>query len=954
MNEEHRKPTLFLIDGNNYVFRAFYAIPGLTNSRGFPTNAVYGFTTMLVRLLKEWRPDYIAVAFDVQGPTFRHDAYEHYKATRREIPADLVPQLPRIREVVRGFSIPILEKQGVEADDIIGTLAARYAGADLQVYIVSGDKDMMQLVNDHVLLIDTMKDKIYDAQAVRERFGVPPDRVVEIMGLTGDTSDNIPGAPGIGPKGALRLIEEFGTIENILNNLDKVKNARAREALRRHADQVRMSRELAVIRTDEEIPFDLDTARRREPDGETLKALFRECEFSSLLQELKLQEEELSGNYTLVTDEGTLRELLGEIRAAGAFTLEVVLNNPEPMRAEIVGIALGIRPGQAFYLPLLFPDAPAAPAGDGERAAKKAGAPGAATAAAATADLGTPSCPEDQAVPPPGEKRDGAAVSNVPPETAGGAERLTRERFWELLSPLLGDQNIRKHGHDLKPMHIALTVAGAPPAGLGDDTLLEAYVLNPSRRSLELTELVQEYLRQQLPAAREVMGSGARQLPPELVPLDRMTNYAAARADAVLTLRETLAAALDREALGPVFREIEMPLVPILARMERTGVLVDVGLLRTMSREMQELLEISAEKIYRLAGERFNINSPKQLQHILFEKLRLAKGKKTKDGYSTDVDVLSGLARHHELPAEILAYRSFAKLKSTYIDALPSLVHPRTGRVHASFNQAVTATGRLSSSNPNLQNIPVRTVEGKRIRQAFIAPPGWRLVSADYSQIELRVLAHLSGDATLIESFRSGEDIHSRTASTIFGVFPEFVNEDMRRQAKVINFGILYGMSAFGLARELDVNQKLAQAYIDEYFRKYAGVKSYLDGVLERARRDGYVCTLMNRRRYLPEINAANANIRQFAERMALNTPIQGTAADLIKMAMIRIDGRLAARHLSAAMIMQVHDELVLEVPEGEVAAVSALVREEMETALELTVPLQVAVHVGRNWDDAH
>ena len=898
------RPTLFLIDGNNYVFRAFYAIPGLTNSRGFPTNAIYGFTTMLIRLRKEWRPDYLAVAFDMKGPTFRHEAYEQYKATRREIPADLIPQLPCIREVLRGFAIPILEKQGVEADDIIGTLTARYAGPDLQVYIVSGDKDMMQLVGDHALLIDTMKDKIYDAAAVREKFGVPPSQVIEIMGLTGDTSDNVPGAPGIGPKGALRLIEEFGTIENLLANIDRVKNTRAKEALRQHADQVRLSRELVTIRKDEEIAFTLDDARRRDPDGEVLMALFKEYEFSSLLQDLKLREEELSGQYTAIRSAEEIQKLSGEIRAGGACSLEVILTTPEAMRAEIAGVALGIRPGRAVYIPLLSPEAP--------------------------------------------EPEGGV------PDEEPGRRRLPREQLWEILTPLLNDQNILKHGHDLKPMQIALAEAGVTAAGLGDDTLIGSYVLNPTRRSFELADIVPEHLHRHIPAAREIMGSGVRQLPPELVPVDRMTAYACARADAVLTLREFLARELDREKLAPLFRELEAPLIPILARMERTGVLVDAEFLRVMSREMQELLEISAEKIYRLAGERFNIQSPKQLQHILFEKLRLAKGKKTKEGYSTDVDVLTGLARHHELPAEILVYRSFAKLKSTYIDALPSLVHPRTGRLHTSFNQAVTATGRLSSSNPNLQNIPIRTVEGKRIRQAFIAPPGRWLISADYSQIELRVLAHLSEDPTLVAAFRAGEDVHSRTASTIFGVFPEFVNEEMRRQAKVINFGILYGMSAFGLAKELELNQKLAQAYIDEYFRRYAGVKSYLDGVLEQARRDGYVCTLMNRRRYLPDLNAANANIRQFAERMAVNTPIQGTAADLIKMAMIRIDGRLAAQGLTAAMIIQVHDELVLEAPEAEVAAVTALLREEMEQVMSLRVPLKVAVHMGRNWDDAH
>ncbi len=888
---ERRRPTLFLIDGNNYIFRAFYAIPSLTNSRGFPTNAIYGFTTMLMRLLREWQPDYLAVAFDVQGPTFRHEAYDRYKATRREIPASLIPQLPCIREVVRAFAVPLLEKQGVEADDIIGTLASRYAGPELQVYIVSGDKDMMQLVGEHVLLIDTMKDRLYDAAAVKEKFGVPPARVVEIMGLTGDASDNIPGAPGIGPKGALRLIEEFGTIENLLANIDRVKNAKAKEALRRHTDQIRLSRELAVIRKDEEIAFDLAGARRRDPDTAVLKNLFREYEFSSLLQELKLREEELSGQYTTVGSAGELSALCGEIRAGGACSLEVILSGPEAMRAEIVGIALGIRPGRAFYIPLPAPEE---------------------------------------------------------------SPQATEDKIWEILTPLLVDPGLPKHGHDLKPMQIALAGKGISLTNPGDDTLIGAYILNPTRRSHDLPEIVADYLHRHIPQGKEIMGSGAKQFSPELVPVSRMTDYACARVDAVLSLKNFLENEMARGKLLSLYREIELPLIPILAAMEQRGVLVNTELLSAMSGEMQQLLEISAEKIYRLAGERFNIQSPKQLQHILFEKLRLATGKKTKDGYSTDVDVLSSLARQHELPAEILAYRSISKLKSTYIDALPALVHPRTGRVHTSFNQAVTATGRLSSSNPNLQNIPVRTVEGKRIRQAFIAPPGYRLISADYSQIELRVLAHLSKDPTLIAAFRDGEDIHSRTASTIFGVFPEFVNEEMRRQAKVINFGILYGMSAFGLAKELNLSQKLAQAYIDEYFRKYAGVKNYLEEVLARARQDGYVCTLMNRRRYLPEINAANVTVRQFAERMAVNTPVQGTAADLIKMAMIRIDKRLKAQRLAAAMILQVHDELVFEVPEAELAATIALVREVMETVADLLVPLKVTVNHGASWDDAH
>lgn len=887
------KPTLFLIDGNNYVFRAFYAIPSLTNSKGFPTNAIYGFATMLIRIIKEWKPDYIAVAFDVKGPTFRHEAYELYKATRRAMPETLIPQIPYIKDMIRGFSIPVLEKPGIEADDIIGTLARRYSEQDMKVFIVSGDKDMMQLVGENVVIVDTMKDKVFDAAAVKEKFGVPPEQVVEIMGLTGDKTDNIPGAPGIGPKGALRLIEEYGTIENVLKNVDRIKNAKAKECIRLHRDQIIMSRELARIRTDEDIPFELADSRSGNPDADALKTLFKEFEFSSLLQELMIREEQMAGQYETILTEAALVGAVEEIRNTGSFSLDLILSSPEAMRAGIVGVALGIRPGKAVYIPLGH-------------------------------------------------------------SYAGAPSQLAQEQVWKGISPLLGNAAILKHGHDLKTIQIVLERNGLSLRGLGCDTLVGAYVLNSSRRSFDLPDLVQDHLNRRIMTVKEIAGSGVKQLPPDIIPVDRMAPYACLRADAVLSLVTSLSDALAGEQLTGLFRDLETPLISILAGMEQKGVLIDGELLRAMSRELQQLLEISADKIYRLAGEKFNIQSPKQLQQILFDKLRLAKGKKTKEGYSTDVDVLSSLARHHELPAEILAYRSISKLKSTYIDALPALVHPQTGRVHTSYNQAVTATGRLSSSNPNLQNIPIRTVEGKRIRQAFIAPAGSRLISADYSQIELRVLAHLSEDRTLIDSFHSGEDIHSRTASTIFGVFPELVNEEMRRQAKVINFGILYGMSAFGLAKELNLTQRLAQAYIDEYFRKYEGVKCYLDQVLAQARQDGYVCTLMNRRRYLPEINAANANIRQFAERMAVNTPIQGTAADLIKLAMIRIAGRLRTQNLTAAMIMQVHDELVFEVPEEEVEAVIALVKEEMEQVMVLRVPLKVAVSYGRNWDDAH
>ena len=892
--EEAKKPTLYLVDGSNYLFRAFYAIRELSNSKGFPTNAIYGFTIMLLKLLREHHPECIVVTFDVKGPTFRHDAYDQYKATRKAIPETIIPQIPYVKEIVRALGIYILEQAGIEADDIIGTLAKTHGDQGMPVVMVSGDKDLMQLVTENVVLVDTMKDKRYDVAAVRERFGVEPAQVVDILALAGDASDNIPGVPGIGPKGAERLIQEFGHVENILNNIGKIKNAKAKAAISEHVEQARMSLHLARIRLDADIPFQLADSRRREPDMEALKKLFGEFEFSSLLQELKMKDEILAGDYQLITDGPSLRAVIEKIEKAGAVALELVLNTREPMRAEIVGLALSASPGAAFYIPL----------------------------------------------------------------TSGGGEvmspSLTPAEVRQELAPLLADKRIVKYGHDLKTILIVLANRGLHLSGLDCDTFLAAYVLNPSRRSLELSDLLRDYAGRGLPDLKNAAAPSAKALPPDMVPIRDMTPYACGRADAVFTLVDQLLPALKRDKLDGLLMDLEMPLLTVLAGMERRGVLLDLDLLKAMSQELRQLMELSVEKIYRLAGERFNINSSKQLQTVLFDKLRLPRGRKTKEGYSTDVDVLSQLAKSHELPGEILSYRSLAKLKSTYIDALPLLVHPETGRVHTSYNQAVTATGRLSSSNPNLQNIPVRTLEGKRIRQAFIAPEGWRIISADYSQIELRVLAHLSEDKTLLSAFETGEDIHSRTASNIFGVFPEMVNESMRRQAKVINFGVLYGMSAFGLAKELDISQKLAQAYIDEYFQKYDGVRIYLDQVLRQARKDGYVTTILHRRRYLPEINAENVNVRQFAERTAVNTPIQGTAADLIKMAMIRIDRSLRAEKMDTRMTMQVHDELVFEVPESEESTVMTLVKDAMEGIIQLRVPLKVDIGCGRNWDAAH
>lgn len=885
MTEKNKIPLVALVDGSNYLYRAFYALPPLTNSKGFPTNAIYGFTNMLLKLRRELQPDYIVVTFDLKGPTARHEEYEEYKATRKPMPDDLVPQVPVIKEILRGFSICVLEQQGTEADDLIGTLAVRAGEKGWRTAIISGDKDLLQLVNDHVIMMDTMKDKTYDTAAVKEKFGVGPDKVVEILGLMGDTSDNIPGVPGIGPKTAQRLIEEYGSVEDVIKNADHLKNVKLRETVKKYAEQARLSRQLASIRKDISLDFDFQKAAVREPDKNALAKIFSELEFSSLLQEIRQETATASQAARPVRDKTSLSELVAHLKKASAVAFEIIFEKNDS--AELIGIGLSAD-RENFYIPL------------------------------------------------------GHTGMSAP---------WSAQEVWAALTDVLQNAKIKKYAYDLKTALVSLDgfdVHGA------DDWQLAAYLLNPARNSYELDEIVWEYLHERIPAPQDVAGGKGKSYPLASVPFETMAAYAGARADALDRLAPELGAQLKKVDAYDLYHKVEMPLLYVLADMERKGVRVDVALLKQMSTELAQLLKLSEEKIYKLAGESFNINSPKQLRSILFEKLKLPAGKKTKEGFSTDMEVLTDLARHHDLPAEILAYRSLAKLKSTYVDALPALIQPDTGRIHTSYNQMVTATGRLSSSNPNLQNIPIRTPEGRRIRQAFIADPGCVLISADYSQIELRVLAHLSEDEALREAFASDEDIHTRTAADVFGVFPQMVTPEMRRQAKVINFGILYGMSAFGLSKELGVSVKTAQAYIDGYFQRYKKVRAYLDDILEGARRDGFVSTLLNRRRYLPDIHSKIPSVRQFAERTAINTPIQGTAADLIKVAMVNIAGLLKKRKLAARLIMQVHDELVVEAPEREREDVMALVKREMEDVIKLNVPLKVEVAFGKNWDEAH
>ena len=883
MPAKNEIPVVALVDGSNYLYRAFYAIPALTNSKGFPTNAIYGFTNMLLKLLRELKPDYIVIAFDVKGPTTRHEEFTDYKATRKPMPDDLSPQIPFIKDIIRGFSIPVLEMQGTEADDIIGALAEQASQKGWRTVIVSGDKDLMQLIDENVTMVDTMKDKTYDVAAVKERFGVAPDKVVEILGLMGDTSDNIPGVPGVGPKTAQRLIEGYGSLEEVIQNADNLRNVKLRESFKKYAEQARLSRQLALIRRNIAIDFDLNEAARKEPDKELLTKLFSEFEFSSLLQEIRKGKPASTKDCTVIADNQMLDDLLGKLRQCRGFSCEFIWEKNQ--RSFLAGIATCID-GASFYIPLNRP---------------------------------------------------------------GNKNQMDKKQVFVALTPFFSSDRIKKYFHNLKS-----TLVLQPDFNLqaAEDTALMAYLLNPTKPSYELAEIAWEYLHEQLPSAPDTADVKNNSL--SAADIDKMAKHGAGRAEAIEKLGNLLPGKLKETEADELYSKVEMPLLHVLAAMEKKGVLIDTKILNQMSVELGQLLSLSEDKIYKLAGEKFNINSPKQLQVILFEKLKLPTGRKTKEGYSTDMEVLTLLAQSHELPAEILSYRSLSKLKSTYVDALPALINPQTGRIHTSYNQTATATGRLSSSNPNLQNIPIRTPEGKRIRQAFIAAPGYELISADYSQIELRVLAHLSEDKALIDAFQSDEDIHARTASDVFGVFPEMVNAEMRRQAKVINFGILYGMSAFGLAKELSVAQKTAQAYIDGYFERYKKVREYLNEILEGAKRDGYVCTLLNRRRYLPELQSKIPSVRQFAERMAINTPIQGTAADLIKVAMVNIAHLLTKKNLAAQLIMQVHDELILEAPLKEKDEVAALVKKEMEEVIKLKVPLKVEIAAGKNWDEAH
>ncbi len=885
---------LFLIDGSSYIFRAFYAIGHLSNSRGLPTNAIFGFTRMLLKVLKEHHPDYLAVIFDSKAPTFRSEIYKEYKANRPSMPEGLVPQIPYIKKITQGYRIAILEMDGYEADDLIGTVAKK-AESEVDVVIITGDKDILQLVNDRIQVYDTMKEKKFGVEEVVQRFGVHPEKVVEVMGLAGDSIDNIPGVPGIGEKTAIQLIKTYGSVENLLAHVEEIPQKRLKENLKTHGDLARLSRQLATIHTEIPLLCQLKDFSLPPPDLKNLKELFKELEFNKLLTEL-LEEKETSPtvtDYRLITVKNEFLILIENLKKAALFSIDLETTSPYPMWADLVGISLSYAPYQASYIPL------------GHRQTET-----------------------NNQLPLP----------------------------WVIgqLKPILEDSEVKKVGQNVKYDWTVLKRYGISMQGILGDTMIASYLLNPTKHHHNLSEIAQEHLNRSITNYKEVVGSGTKAVSFDRVGLEKARDYSCEDADVTLQLSHLLFPKLKEEGFKDLFDQVEMPLVMVLAKMEMNGVKINLDLLQEYSKEIEIQLQQKMDRIYGLAGEVFNINSSQQLGKILFDKLNLPVVKKTKTGTSTDVEVLTKLSLQHELPFEILGYRNLTKLKSTYIDALPRLVHPKTGRVHTSYNQTVTATGRLSSSDPNLQNIPARAEEGNRIRQAFIPEKECSIVSADYSQIELRILAHLSQDETLVIAFKNDEDIHARTASEIFGVSLEKVTPPMRREAKVINFGIVYGMSPYGLAQQLGIEPKIAQAYIDEYFKKYSGVQIYIEKSLEEARQKGYVMTLLHRRRYLPDLHSPAAAIRQASERMAINTPLQGTAADVIKVAMIRIQNRIEEMGLLTKMTMQVHDELVFEIPDEELQRTLPMVKNEMETVMELSVPLKVSIHSGKNWAEVH
>ncbi len=885
-----KKEEIYLIDGSSYIYRAYHTTGGLSNSKGFPTGAVFGFANMLAKTLREKSPDRIAVVFDARGPTFRHELYTEYKANRPPMPDDLAVQIPKIHELAEAYSLPVLSVPGYEADDVIATVSSEARERGWKVVIVSGDKDLMQLVEQDIVMWDPQRDTLYDTEGVVKKFGVQPRQVGDLLALMGDSSDNIPGVPGVGQKTAAKLLEDFGSIDRMYEEIDNITQKRARESLKKNEDTARLSRELVTLKTNAPLQADLNDLAQGSENTEKLRELFTDLEFNRFLTELPPKKSLDFSRYETITTEDDLDRWIDDLRQKGRFAVDLETTSTEPVRAELVGISLCAEDGHACYIPV-------------------------------------------------GHTR--------------GAQ-LSKGLVLEKIKPVLEDESLEKIGQNIKYDLIVLLKEGIEVKGISCDTMLSSYVLDPSRRSHSLAELSRSFLNHEMIPIKDLIGSGKSQIPFSETDIDKGAEYACEDADVTFRLGKLLCPQVEEEGLGKLFREIELRLVPILGRMELAGVRVDVQYLWELSRELGQTIEKTEAEIYELAGSIFNINSPKQLGEILFVKLGLQPVKKTKTGPSTSIDVLEKLALEHPLPQKILDYRGIFKLKSTYVDSLAELVNPITGRIHTSFNQAVAATGRLSSSDPNLQNIPIRSAEGRKIRRAFIPADGCVFVAADYSQIELRMMAHLSGDKRLKEAFAAGEDIHAITAAGVFECSPAHVTPEMRRKAKEINFGIIYGMGAFRLASQIGVGMKMAQKYLEDYYSLYSGVREYMDEIPKKAAADGFVTTILGRKRYLPDLNSPNKVSRQAAQRVAINTTMQGSAADLIKLAMIRADETIRREGLPAKMILQVHDELILEVEEESAEEALAMIKHEMENVYELSVPLLVEAAIGNNWEEAH
>jgi DNA polymerase I len=895
-----KKPPLILVDGSSYLFRAFHALPRLTNSKGQDTGAVYGVINMLNKLVDEYKPEHIAVVFDAKGKTFRNDMYEDYKANRPPMPDELRSQIEPLHEIIEAQGYPIIVIPGVEADDVIGTYARQASEQKVDTLISTGDKDLAQLVNEHVTLINTMNNVVMDEAGVMKKFDVPPAAIIDYLALMGDASDNIPGIPKVGPKTAAKWLNQYETLDNLVQHADEIKG-KVGESLRENLQQLPLSRELTTIKCDVELDHEISELTMRPPQLDKLKQIYTDMEFRTWLANLPADGEQAADNpvktessYETVLDKKSFERWIKKLNKAKQFAFDTETTSLDYMQAKVVGVSFAVQTGEAAYVPFAhdYLDAP---------------------------------------------------------------QQLTEQEVLGTLKPLLEDASKGKIGQNLKYDAHVLSNHGISIQGIAQDTMLESYVLDSTQRH-NMDDMALRLLGHSTIHFEDIAGKGAKQLTFNQIDLQLAGPYAAEDADITLQIHEKLSQALDAEpALKTIYEDIELPLLSVLLKIERNGVMVDVAMLKKQSQQLAERMKEVEQMAYDEAGETFNLASPKQLSAILFEKLKIPSSKKTKTGqYSTAEEVLQELAVDHMLPKLLLEHRSLSKLKSTYTDKLPLQVEEATGRVHTSYNQTVAATGRLSSTDPNLQNIPIRSEEGRRIRQAFVAPKGHKMLAADYSQVELRIMAHLSEDASLLKAFADGVDVHRATAAEVFGIALEDVEPEQRRAAKAINFGLIYGMSAFGLAKQLNIGRYEAQDYIDVYFARYPGVKDYMDKTREQAHDRGYVETVFGRRLYLPEINSRNGQRRQYAERTAINAPMQGTAADIIKRAMISVDQALMASKEEAKVVMQVHDELVLEVAEKEVESVAGLLRTEMEKAATLKVPLIVDIGIGDNWDEAH